>query len=50
VKALELAAKWNKEIEDRIEALLKNGPEPRVDFKQFAPTTQRRQIAVLEKK
>ncbi|TNV78237.1 hypothetical protein FGO68_gene426 [Halteria grandinella] len=46
MKALELYAKWDKTLEDRLEALLQNGPEPRVDFRQFAPTTQRRQIAV----
>jgi aryl-alcohol dehydrogenase-like predicted oxidoreductase len=47
VKALEVAAKWNKELEARIETLLQNGPEPRVDFRVFTPTAQRRQIAVF---
>lgn len=50
IKALELYAKWDKDLESRIEALLANGPDPRVDFRQFAPMQQRRQIAVLGKK
>ena len=49
VKALELYAKWNKDIEAKIEAILQNGPEPTVDFRKFAPIPQRRQISVFEK-
>ena len=47
VKALELYAKWNKELEGKIEALLANGPEPRFNFRCFAPTPQRRETAVF---
>ena len=47
VKALEVAAKWDKALEERVEALLKNGPEPRIDFRKFAPVEQRRIISVL---
>lgn len=49
VKALELYAKWDKDIEAKIEAILQNGPEPTVDFKKFAPLPQRRQISVFGK-
>ena len=33
IKALELYNKWDKEIEAKVEAVLNNQPEPRVDFR-----------------
>ena len=50
VKALELYHKWNKDLEGRINALLENDPEPRIDFRCFAPTPQRREVAVFGKR
>ncbi len=47
IKALELAKKWNKEIEEKAEAALGNQPELKINFKSFTPFPQRRQVAVL---
>lgn len=33
VKALEIYAKWDKDLEFKIETMLKNGPDPRVDYR-----------------
>lgn len=50
IKALELYGKWNKELEARIEALLGNAVETRLDFRQFCPLTSRRLTAVFDAK
>ena len=50
VKALEVYAKWNKEIEAKIEALAGNAPAPKVNFRAFAPLPQRREISVFSDK
>jgi hypothetical protein len=47
VKALELYQKWNKSLESKIEASLENSVEPTMNFRNFAPTAQRREVAVF---
>lgn len=47
IKAIEIYHKWDKALEARIEALIDNAPEHRVDFRQFAPTAQRREVSVF---
>ena len=49
VKAIEIYQKWNKDLEARIQTLLGNNPEPRIDFRCFAPLPQRRDIAIQKK-
>jgi hypothetical protein len=49
VKAIELYHKWNKDIESKIQALIGNDPEPRIDFRRFAPLPNRRETAVFRK-
>lgn len=50
IKALELYRKWDKELEAKVEAIMKNSPNPTMDYRTFAPNTQRRIHAVFEKK
>jgi hypothetical protein len=47
---LELYAKWDESIEAKIEAVLQNGPEPRINFRELAPLKQRREVAVFDNK
>lgn len=42
LKALEIAAKWNKELEEKIEAVLGNAPEMLTDFSRFTKFEARR--------
>jgi hypothetical protein len=42
--------KWNKDIQARIEALIKNAPEPRINFREFSILPQRREVAVFGNK
>jgi len=44
LKALDI--KWTQEIEDKLEAILKNGPEPTVDYRTLQMTPSRRSIAI----
>ena len=46
VKALEVAQKWTKEIEEKVEAVLGNQPTPAMDFSLWAPMKPRRQVAL----
>lgn len=46
LKSLEVAANWTKELEERFEKVLKNQPEPEMDFNVFAPKTPRRLVAL----
>ncbi len=50
MKALDILAKWTKEIEAKCEALLENGPEVDIDFKTFGPRSQRRATVILDHK
>ncbi|CDW71416.1 aldo keto reductase family protein [Stylonychia lemnae] len=50
LKALELYRKWNKEIEQKCEALLSNQPQGTTDYRTFAPNATRRTHAVFNKK
>ncbi|CDW71944.1 aldo keto reductase family protein [Stylonychia lemnae] len=49
LKALEIYKKWNKELEAKIEAILKNAPQLDMDFRNFAPLTSRRQVSLNQK-
>lgn len=49
-KALEIYKNWNKELEEKIEKLLDNGPKVETNYKTLQPAQQRRAFAVLEKK
>jgi len=42
-------AKWNKDIEERIEKLLGNGPEIEMDFRESKPFPSRRTVTVFER-
>lgn len=46
IHALQVAYNWTQELEDRIEKLLNNQPEPVYDFNVFAPMKPRRQVAL----
>lgn len=46
IKALEVAANWTQEIEDKIEAVLGNAPQPAMDWSSFAPMEPRRKESV----
>lgn len=46
IKALEVASKWTPEIEEKIEKLLDNQPEPAMDFNIWGPKKPRRQVAL----
>lgn len=46
MKALDVAANWNVDLETRIEELLGNRPELPMDFNEFAPATARRDLQV----
>ena len=46
MKALDVLKKWNKEIEEKVEALLGNSPPKEMDFKTFGEIKTRRSIAV----
>ena len=35
IKALDILKVWNKELEDKVEAVLGNGPASEIDFKTF---------------
>jgi aryl-alcohol dehydrogenase-like predicted oxidoreductase len=37
LKAVEVLKKWNKEIEQKIEALLQNTPESELNFRTYKP-------------
>jgi aryl-alcohol dehydrogenase-like predicted oxidoreductase len=50
LKALELYKKWTPEIEQRIEAILKNSPAPPMNFRLFRPDATHRHQAVFGKK
>ncbi len=47
MKALDVLARWNKEIEAKCEALLGNEPEGDTDFKTLGPRAQRRASMVV---
>jgi voltage-dependent potassium channel beta subunit len=46
MKALEIAIKWDKDIEERVEKALGNQPEPTMDFSVWAPMKPRRTCAL----
>eukprot|EP01127_Copromyxa_protea_P005763 TRINITY_DN15622_c0_g1_i1.p1 TRINITY_DN15622_c0_g1~~TRINITY_DN15622_c0_g1_i1.p1 ORF type:complete len:367 (-),score=98.76 TRINITY_DN15622_c0_g1_i1:65-1141(-) len=46
VKALELLNLWNKDLEEKVEAILQNTPETSLDFKTWKPRKGRRQAAL----
>jgi voltage-dependent potassium channel beta subunit len=46
VQALQVAINWTQELEDRIEKLLDNQPEPVMDFNEFSSKKSRRQVAL----
>jgi len=50
MKALELYRKWNKEIEDKVAAILGNEPDVGYNFRTFAPNKTRRTIGVFGSK
>jgi hypothetical protein len=47
--SLEVYKKWNRELEEKIEAALGNTPAADLDFKERVPFPSRRSVAVLEK-
>ena len=46
IKAISVYKNWNKNIEERIEALLGNTPEPEINFLELKPKVPRRKTAV----
>jgi len=48
MKALELAKKWNADLEEKVEALFGNLPNPGVDFKDFKQYMPRRKVALMK--
>jgi len=46
LKALELYKKWDKTIEDKVEAILGGGPTPSMNARTFMPNKSRRQISI----
>jgi len=49
LQALDVYKKWGKEIEERIEGILKTAPEGDMNWKEFCPSIKRRTIGVLHK-
>lgn len=45
LKALEVVEKWTPELEAKINKILNNSPEPRVDFKSWKPYPHTRPVA-----
>lgn len=46
VDALNLAARWTQEIEDKMNTIFVNTPEAEMDLRKFKPMTHRRQVAL----
>jgi voltage-dependent potassium channel beta subunit len=46
IKAVEIASNWTQELEDRIEEVLGNEPEPEMEFNTWAPKKPRRKVAL----
>ena len=46
IKSLKVAQNWTPELEDRIEAVLGNQPEPSMDWNVWAPKTSRRKLVI----
>eukprot|EP00826_Nyctotherus_ovalis_P028585 TRINITY_DN2256_c0_g1_i1.p1 TRINITY_DN2256_c0_g1~~TRINITY_DN2256_c0_g1_i1.p1 ORF type:complete len:357 (+),score=51.49 TRINITY_DN2256_c0_g1_i1:76-1146(+) len=46
VRALSLCERWTCEIEEEAEAVLKNQPKPRMDWRKWGPGVPRRDVAV----
>lgn len=46
LKALEVAQNWSEDIEEKIEKVLGNQPEPPIDFNSFTPMEARRKQTV----
>ncbi|CAI2370339.1 unnamed protein product [Moneuplotes crassus] len=46
IGALEVASKWTEELEEKIEEVLGNEPEPEVDYNTFTPKRPRRRVAL----
>lgn len=43
---MELYKKWTQEIEDKVNEILGNTPEPDINFRSWGPYPFRRQIAL----
>lgn len=50
LKSLELYKKWTPEIEAKINAIIKNAPQPSVNGRTFTPNALRREVAVFGQK
>ena len=48
LKAVELLAKWNEDIEKRCREILGNDPEPEMDWRKWSPMTQRRDLSYIK--
>lgn len=46
IKAIEIASNWTAELDERIEKVLGNEPEPVMSFNEFKPRTPRRKVAL----
>lgn len=49
IDCIKLLSRWTKELDDKINSILENNPEEDMDFRNWIPRSNRRDLVLVSK-